>query len=126
MTAFPPLVLEAFRVKREVDIETASREGEAHRVVIWIVVSEDVPYVRSVRGAKGRWWRELMRAGTGAIHVGDRRIPVRATRVADPLENGKVSDAIQRKYERPVSSVKAMVRDEVLPTTARLEPLAEG
>lgn len=104
-------------------METTSARGETHRVIIWIVVVEDVPYVRSVRGAKGRWFREIMSRGEGAVHVGRRRIPVRATRITDPLENGRVSDAIQRKYVRPTASVRAMVRDEVLATTAKIEPI---
>ncbi|MBI2323905.1 MAG: DUF2255 family protein [Chloroflexi bacterium] len=123
MTAFPAIVLEAFRVRHEVEVETASAGGEVHRVVIWIVVVGDVPYVRSVRGAKGRWYRELLRQGDGAIHVGPRRIPVRAKRVTDAAENARVSEAIQQKYVRPVASVNAMIRDEVLATTARLEPV---
>lgn len=122
MSAFPALVVEAFRAKHEVEIETSSPAGEVHRVIIWIVVVSDVPYVRSVRGGKGRWWRELVRTGVGAIHVGPRRIPIRARRVTDAAENARVSRAIEQKYTRPVQSVKAMVRDEVLATTARLEP----
>ena len=122
MTGFPPLVLEAFRTKHEVDIETASAAGEVQRVTIWIAVVDGVPYVRSVRGARGRWWRELARAGEGAIHVGPRRIGVRATIVRDGAENARVSAAIEAKYTGPVASVRAMVRDEVLATTARLDP----
>ena len=120
MTAFPAIVLEALRVKREVDIETTSPKGVAHRVTIWIVVVDEVPYVRSVRGPKGRWFRELMRHGEGTILVGPRRIPVKAELVRDDIENKKVSEAIEAKYKDPVASVKAMVRDEVLATTARL------
>jgi len=110
-------------VKREVDIETTSARGAVHRVVIWIVVVDGVPYVRSVRGPKGRWFREFLAKGEGAVHVGARRIPVRATRVTDPVETARVSEAIQEKYDRPRASVVAMVRDEVLATTARLDPL---
>jgi hypothetical protein len=120
--SFPPLVLEAFRVKHEVDIETKSAKGETHRVIIWIVVVDGVPYVRSVRAAKGRWFRELMRHGEGAILVGRQRVPVRATLVAGADENVRVSDAIQNKYDRPRASVLAMIRPEVIPTTARLDP----
>jgi hypothetical protein len=122
VSAFPEIVLEAFRAKHEVRIETAAPTGEAHAVIIWIVVVGDVPYVRSVRGAKGRWFRELMAKGEGAIHVWPRRIPVRARRVTDTSESGRVSAAIQEKYTRPIPSVKAMIRDEVLATTASLEP----
>ena len=117
----PPLVLEAFRVKHEVDIETRSAKGETHRVVIWIVVIDGVPYVRSVRARKGRWFRELMRHGDGAILVGKQRVPVRAVLVEDAAENARVSEAIEAKYDRPRASVIAMIRPEVLPTTARLE-----
>ena len=119
---FSPVVLEAFRVKHEVDIETRSAKGATHRVIIWIVVVDGVPYVRSVRAKRGRWFRELMRHGEGAIHVGRQRVPVRAVLVDDKDENARVSDAIQQKYDRPRASVLAMVRPEVLPTTARLEP----
>lgn len=119
---FPAIVLEAFRAKHEVEVETASAAGEVHRVIIWIVVVDEVPYVRSVRGPKGRWFRELMLKGEGAIHIGKRRIAVRAKKVTDAGENARVSEALQQKYVRPVASVKAMIREEVLATTARLEP----
>jgi hypothetical protein len=119
---FPPLVLEALRVKHEVDIETRSPKGEVHRVTIWIVVAGGVPYVRSVRAEKGRWFRELMRHGEGAVLIGRQRVPVRASLVKDAGENSRVSDAIQEKYDRPRASVLAMIRTEVIPTTARLEP----
>lgn len=122
MTAFPAIVLEALRVKHEVDIETVSPRGETHRTVIWIVIADDVPYVRSVRGETGRWFRELLRTGEGAVHVGARRIPVRAERVTDDDVNARVSAAIEAKYDRPRASVLAMIRDEVLATTARLDP----
>jgi hypothetical protein len=122
MTGFPAIVLEALRVKREVDIETTSPKGVVHRVIIWIVVVDGVPYVRSVRGAKGRWFRELMRHGDGVVLVGPRRIPVSAELVKDGSENAKVSEAIQAKYDHPAASVRAMVRDEVLATTAKLAP----
>jgi hypothetical protein len=122
MIAFPAIVLEALRVKHEVQIETTSPKGVVHRVIIWIVVVDDVPYVRSVRGAKGRWFRELMRHGDGAVLVGPRRIPVTAELVKNDMENRKVSEAIQAKYTKPVASVKAMIREEVLPTTAHLAP----
>ncbi len=118
---FPPLVLEALRAKREVEIETRSNAGRAHRVTIWVVVVDGTPYVRSVRGEKGRWFRELL-ARQGAVHVGSRRVAVRATRVGDGAVNAAISDAFEEKYDRPRASVLAMIRPQVLLTTARLEP----
>ena len=122
MSAFLPLVVEAFRAKREVHIETASASGKKHRVPIWIVVVDGVPYVRSVRGEKGLWFRQLIRAGAASVHVGDRPIAVTATRVTDAKVNAKVSDAIETKYDRPAASVRAMVLDSVLRSTAELRP----
>jgi hypothetical protein len=118
---FAPLVLEALRVKREIDVETASASGAVHTVTIWVVVVGDIPYVRSVRGEKGRWFRELVARG-GALHVGARRVPVRAELVSDAGTNAQISDAFEQKYERPRASVVAMIRPEVLATTARLYP----
>lgn len=59
---FPPMVVDAFRAKHEVGIETASAAGETHRVMFWIVAVDGVPYGRSVRGPRSRWWLEHMRA----------------------------------------------------------------
>jgi hypothetical protein len=63
-----------------------------------------------------------MRHGEGAVIVGKQRVPVRASLVTDPAENGRISEAIQEKYTRPRASVLAMIRPEVIPTTARLQP----
>jgi hypothetical protein len=119
---FPPLTLRAFDTVKEVEIETSTKAGNALRTIIWIVVVDDVPYVRSVRGARGKWFRRLLARKTGAIHVGRRRVAVRATRVTGTSVNAKVSDAISAKYRTSKASVAAMVRRDVLATTARLEP----
>lgn len=78
--------------------------------------------MRSVRGPRGRWFRELLARRTGAVHVGARRIPVRATRVSSAATIAHVSEAIRTKYRTSKASVRAMVRPAVLATTAKLEP----
>jgi hypothetical protein len=92
-------------------------------VVIWIVVDGDAAYVRSVRGVKGRWYRELTANPHGAIHAGGRRVSVRARPAADAATIARVSDLLRTKYQRrwpgPTAS---MLREDVLPTTQRLEP----
>ncbi len=79
--------------------------------------------MRSVRGPKGRWYREISGNPAGALHVGDRRIAVRAAPVADGPITEAVSDAIRSKYERewPIPTA-AMVRPDALPTTLKLSP----
>ncbi len=122
MSGFSEVALKAFADKGEVDVETRSAEGTLHKVIIWIVVVDGVPYVRSVRGPKGRWFRELMARTEGAIKVGRVRYRVRPKLVKDEATNERVSQAIRAKYKTSKASVTAMVRPEVLVTTARLEP----
>ncbi len=58
-----------------------------------------------------------------ALHVGDRRIPVRAVPATDEPTVGAVSDAYRDKYGRTSpGSTRAMVQPETLPTTLKLEP----
>jgi len=121
-TTFPDLLLQRMDVAKEVDIETRSPEGTVHRVTIWIVVVDKVPYVRSVRGAKGRWYRELTARNEGALHVGSRRVAVRPTAVRAPAAIDAVSAALWRKYTKN-SSLFSMLRLVTLDTTLRLDPL---
>jgi len=118
---FPDLLLERIGVAKEVEIETRSPEGKVHQVTIWVVVVEGAPYVRSVRGPRGRWYRELTEQKEGALHVGSRRVPVRATRVRDPETIDEVSAAFWRKYAK-TASLFSILRLVTLETTTKLEP----
>jgi hypothetical protein len=109
---FPDLLLQRMDVAKEVDIETRSPEGKTHKVTIWIVVVEGMPYVRSVRGKSGRWYRELIARKEGVLHVGSRSVPVRPSNVRAPL---------WRKYAKN-SSLFSMLRLVTLDTTLRLDP----
>jgi hypothetical protein len=106
---------------REVEVETRSSAGATHRVVIWVVVVEGTAYVASYRGTRGRWWRELLRAGDGALIVGRRRIPIRPHRVRSAETKQAVSAAFARKYATSRASLAAMRASDVLDTTLRLE-----
>jgi hypothetical protein len=119
---FPDLLVQRMDGAKEVDIETRSTEGTVHKVTIWIVVVDGVPYVRSVRGKKGRWYRELTATSEGALHVGTRRVPVRSTAVHAPETIDEVSAALWRKYAKN-SSLFSMLRLATLHTTLRLDPL---
>ena len=121
---FAEAALAAMDREKEVDIETTSASGEKHSVTIWIVVVDGVPYVRSVRAKKGRWFRELMRAGEGWIVAAKQRVQVRPTLVTSEDENARISDAIEAKYRSSPASVRSMLRPDTLPTTARLDPVS--
>ena len=108
----------------EVYIET--RRGEdapEHRTIIWVVVTGGEVFVRSVRGAEGRWYREISSNPEGALHVENTRIPVRAAPANEESTVVAVSDAIRSKYEETSPEpTRWMLRPEVLPTTLKLSP----
>jgi len=109
---------------KEVKIETR-RDGDSpeHRTIIWVVVTGDEVYVRSVRGPRGRWYREISSNPEGALHVEDDRIPVRAAPAAEGPTVDAVSAALRSKYEQSSpNSTAAMLRPDTLPTTLKLSP----
>src|SRR5262249_38045810 len=107
----------------EVDIETRRRDGSARRTTIWIVVTGNDVFVRSVRGPDGAWYRAIMRDGEGKLHVGDRGVAVRATAARDAASVERVSAALKEKYEqRWPGPTASMLRSETLGTTLALQP----
>jgi hypothetical protein len=119
---FPADVLARFDTTKVVDIETRSAKGTKHSVPIWILVVAGVPYVRSVRGPTGRWYRELLARGEGAVVAGGKRVPVKATHDHLPSTIEAVSGALRKKYARGGQSLASMLVPEVLDTTVRLDP----
>jgi hypothetical protein len=120
--AFAADVVKSFDETNVVEIETVSPKGTAHSVKIWIVVVDGVPYVRSVRGAKGRWYRELLARGEGAIVARGKRTAVKAKPDRSKAAIDGTSDALRRKYKTSGASLESMLRTDVLDTTVRLEP----
>ena len=109
---------------KEVRIETRREDDSPeHRTIIWVVVVEGEVFVRSVRGQRGRWYREISSNQEGALHVQDDRIPVQATPVSEEAMVDTVSAAFRSKYQQSSpASTEAMVRPETLPTTLKLSP----
>jgi hypothetical protein len=122
MAGFPADVIERLDKEKVVDIETRSAKGTSHSVPIWILVVDGIPYVRSVRGPKGRWYRELLARGEGAVVAGGKRVPVKATHDSSPKAIESVSEALRRKYPGSGQSLQSMLRADVLDTTVRLDP----
>jgi hypothetical protein len=107
---------------REVRIET--RRSPEHRTIIWVVVVEGEVFVRSLRGPRGRWYREISSNPEGALHVQDDRLPVHAAPATDGATVDAVSAAFRSKYQQTSpASTEAMVRPEKLPTTLKLSPI---
>jgi hypothetical protein len=116
-----PGLLDLMARAREVTIETQRATGERRRTVIWVVVVDGDSYIRSVRGARGAWYRELTRTGNGTLRVDGRTVGVRAVSATDAATVEAVSAALVAKYGTGASTV-SMLRADTLPTTIRLRP----
>jgi len=117
-----PEVLNAIDATDEVRVRT-SRDASSpeHETVIWAVVVDGDAFVRSVRGEKGRWYREASANPDVTLRVNDRRVPVRAVHETDARAIERVSEAIREKYGASYPGpTAAMLREEVLSTTLRL------
>ena len=119
MTNFDADILSELRDRREVAIRTEKHPKSA--VVIWVVVADDEVFVRSWRGAKGRWYRDLAAGGPATLELAGRRVAVQALPASDQVAVARASREFLRKYQRSTHA-QEMVRSETLPTTLRLEP----
>jgi len=119
MTNFDADILRELHDLQEVTIRTEKHPNTA--VVIWVAVADAEVFVRSVRGAKGRWYRDLAAGGPATLEFAGRQLAVLAVPVSDPAAVARASQEYLRKYQ-PSPYAQAMVRSDVLPTTLRLEP----
>jgi hypothetical protein len=119
MANFDADTLRELRDVQEVAIRTEKHPQNA--VVIWVVVADDEVFVRSVRGTRGRWYRDLAAGGPATLEFAGRRLSVQAIPESDPAAVDRASREYLRKY-RVSPYAQAMVKSEVLPTTLQLEP----
>jgi len=119
MAKFDADTLRDLRDLREVSIRTEKHPDSA--VVIWVVVADDEVFVRSVRGSKGRWYRDIATGGSATLEFAGRRLGVQALPVSDADSIARASSEYLRKYQ-PSPHAQSIVRAEVLATTLRLEP----
>ncbi len=120
--AFTGPELEAMRTTGTVRIETRRAAAEPGRVTpIWIVVdAAGRVLVRSVRGRRGRWYRDLLAYPDGEVIAGATRIPIRAERAEDEDRIEACSRALEEKYPRAGASLASMLVPDVLETTLEL------
>jgi hypothetical protein len=113
--------LAAIARAEEVRVETQPPDGPVHRTIIWIVVDDGEVFIRSVRGERGRWYREAKANPAIAIHVDGKRLAATAIPATDPDSIERTSNAIKRKYAAD-PALRTMIVPAVLPTTLRVEP----
>jgi hypothetical protein len=120
MTNFDAKTLSALRDANEIAIRTKKHPDTA--VPIWVTVAGDEVFVRSVRGPKGRWYRDVVADGSATVEFAGRRLAVRAIPARDPAAVDRVSREYLRKYGSSAHA-QSIVKPDVLPTTLHLEPL---
>jgi hypothetical protein len=121
MMVFDAATLSTLNATREVGIRAGGDNTRA--VIIWVVVTNDAVFVRSVRGPRGKWYLAARDSGRAILEVGGRQLPVRASPVADPAMVEAVSQAFLAKYATSPYA-QSIVTPATLPTTLRLD-LAE-
>ena len=92
MAKFDADTLRDLRDLRELAIRTEKHPDSA--VVIWVVVADDEVFVRSVRGSKGRWYRDLATGGPAALEFAGQRLGVQALPTSDPDSIARASPRI--------------------------------
>ena len=119
-----PETLDALDRTEEVHVETRrDASSPAHETLIWAVVVDGGAFVRSVRGGRGRWYREDSANPEVTIRTNDELVPVIAVPEADARTIEKVSEAIRERYGASFpGQTAAMLREEILATTLRLFP----
>jgi hypothetical protein len=123
MSAFDRSVLDLLDSARTVRIYTrGGPEGELHRTIIWIVVDDEGRVLaRSVRGRRGRWYRELVTNPVGVLEAAGQQIPFRAVAADDEERIEACSRGFRAKY-RPGGSLDSMLQPDILDTTLELRP----
>jgi len=89
MTKFDAKTLRELRELQEVAIRTEKHPESA--VVIWVVVADDEVFLRSWRGANGRWYRDLAEGGPATLELADRQLPAQAIPTNDPVAVARAS-----------------------------------
>jgi hypothetical protein len=120
--SFAPLLLDELRTTSTVRIHTSRAPADpTRRAIIWIVVDEsDRVLVRSVRGSRGRWYRDLVANPAGVLEVGRLRVDVTAEPASDPDRVEACSRALSAKYARAGASLASMLVPEILDATLEL------
>jgi len=119
MATFDRDTLQRLHDTQEIAISTGKHPGKP--IVIWVAVADDEVFVRSVRGPKGLWYKDLAAGGPAELDLAGRKLAVQAVPVRDEAAIGQASREYLRKY-RTSPYAQSMVRADTLPTTLRLEP----
>lgn len=124
MSGFDATTLRDLEAARTVQLETSAGEGHpVHRTTVWVVVDGGRRVlVRSWRGERGRWYRELLVNPDGALLLARKRVCVRAEHASDQERVEACNEGLRHKYASSRGSLAQMLLPDVLETTLELRP----
>jgi hypothetical protein len=107
----------------ELQIAALRADGSLDRyTTIWVVRVGDNLYVRSVRGARGGWYRHALQTHTGRIRSGGVEHDVTFTQPADAPHEA-IDEGYRTKYARyDPTYVEPMTGGPATAATLRLDP----
>lgn len=121
MSGFDPAAIARFAASEEAVVITDAGFGE-HRTIIWPVVdAAGRLLLRSVRGPRGRWYREALAQPLVELEAAGVRIAARAVPATDPERIAACSAALRAKYAVG-PSLASMLEPHTLETTLELVP----
>lgn len=91
-------LLDSIEASEVITIATVTSTGRVIPTAVGAVVVGDAGYVRSQKGAKGKWYRRAIVAPNGFVLDGAVRYPVTFQPVADADTIRRVDEATHRKY----------------------------
>jgi hypothetical protein len=97
--------------------------SRTHVSRLWFVIHQGYFYIRSVRGGRAPWYRTLQDNPLATLHVARLHLPIRVVAVREDEIRKRISEHFLQKYTylHP-SSLRAMLQEQVVETTLRLEP----
>jgi hypothetical protein len=98
-------LLDHLQTAEVVTIATVTTTGRVINTAVGAVVVDDAAYVRSQKGARGKWYRRAIRTPDGFVVVGTERHPVTFSHVTDTETIRRVDEATYRKYGGALRSI---------------------
>ena len=128
MAKFDAQTLGELRDVQEVAIRTGKHPESA--VVIWVVVADDEVFVRSWRGAKGRWYRDLAASGPATLEfarppVGGACAPSDRSRCGRPGQP-RVPPEVSAEYPCAGDGALRILTDHAAARTALISMACHG
>jgi len=120
MSAATDVLLDHLDRTDTVHVITRTADGEERRTPIWSVVADGEPFIRSVDGPEGFWFRRAVARGWVAFEIDGTRVEADVKHVQDATTVAAVDAALEAKYARQRSSVRSMMKDSARESTLHL------